>query len=94
MQTFIMLGKYSQKSMEKISKDRTRKADRLVKSHGGEIKAIYALLGDIDLVVVARFPSIEQAMKVSVALAKATGITFVTSPALPVEQFDKLMDDV
>ena len=33
-------------------------------------------------------------MKASVALAKATGIAFSTVPAVPVEEFDKIVSDV
>jgi hypothetical protein len=33
-------------------------------------------------------------MKASVAISKTTGISFTTSPAVPVEEFDKLMSDV
>ena len=35
-------------------------------------------------------PDNKQAMAVSMALAKATGIGFTTSPAVPIDEFDKL----
>jgi uncharacterized protein with GYD domain len=91
MQTFFMFGKYSATSLEKISGERTKKAISLVKSNGGEIKSIYALLGNTDLVIIVDLPGIEAAMKVAVAMAKATGIAFVTAPAVEVDQFDKLL---
>jgi len=37
------------------------------------------------------FPGVAEAMKASVALAKLTGIGFTTSPAVPIEEFDKLV---
>jgi hypothetical protein len=37
------------------------------------------------------FPSLEQAIKTSVALAKLLGISFTTSPAVSMEEFDKLV---
>jgi len=45
-------------------------------------------------VAITTFPGVEQAMKASVAISKTTGISFTTSPAVPVEEFDKLMTDV
>jgi hypothetical protein len=35
-------------------------------------------------------PDNKQAMAVSMALAKATGIAFTTSPAMHIDEFDKL----
>jgi hypothetical protein len=39
-------------------------------------------------------PGTEQAMKASVALSKMLGIGFSTAPAVSVEVFDKLMEDL
>ncbi len=94
MATFFMLGKYSADALKGISSGRTEKALKLVKKFGGEIKAMYALLGEIDLVFILTFPDMEKAMQASVALNKLTGISFTTLPALSVEEFDKLMDKV
>ena len=49
MATFFMFGKYSLEGMKGISAGRSTKAIALVKKHGGELKAGYALLGDVDL---------------------------------------------
>jgi uncharacterized protein with GYD domain len=91
MATFIMLGKYSAEAMKGMSPNRTKKAVSLVKSLGGEVKAMYALLGVHDLLFIFDFPGVEDAMKASVALAKMTGISFITAPALTVAEFDKMM---
>ena len=61
------------------------------KKHGGEFKVGYALLGDVDLVLIVDLPDIGQAMKTSAALAKLLGASFSTAPAVSVEEFDKLM---
>ena len=90
MATFLMYGKYSADAIKKISAERTAKAAKLVESHGGKIEAMYATLGEHDLVLVVSLPSVEDAMKTSIALAKMTGIAFATAPAVPVEQFDQL----
>ncbi|NIM92578.1 MAG: GYD domain-containing protein [Anaerolineales bacterium] len=91
MATYFMFGKYSTDSIKDISAKRTEKAEELVAGFGGEIKSGYALLGDIDLILIAEFPSVEQAMQASVGLAKLLGISFRTSPAVGIEEFDKLV---
>ena len=91
MATYFMFGRYSSESVKKISAKRTGQARALIKKHGGKIEAIYALLGDPDLVLIVSLPGNEKAMKASVALSKATGIAFSTAPAVAVEQFDAIM---
>jgi uncharacterized protein with GYD domain len=94
MNTFIMFGKYSSEAIQGMSPDRTKEALNLIKKYGGEIQAMYALLGEIDLVFIFTFPGIEQAMKASIALSKMTGIAFTTAPAVSVGEFDKMMLDL
>jgi uncharacterized protein with GYD domain len=94
MGTFLMFGKYSSEAMKGMSAKRTEEADSLVKKLGGEVISIYALLGVHDLVFITQFPGIEQAMKASVALSKSTGISFTTSPAVTVEEFDKIVAEI
>ena len=94
MATFFMYGKYSSEAIEKMSSDRTKKAITLIKKTGGEIKAAYALLGEQDLVIIVDFSDIKQVMKTSVALSKLTDISFTTSPAVSIEEFDKIIADI
>ena len=93
MATFFMFGKYSDKAVKEISSKRTKEAVSLIKKHGGEVKSMYALLGEKDLAFIVTFQGIEQAMKASVALSKSTGISFNTLPAVTVEDFDKMMNE-
>ena len=92
MATYLMFGKYSLEAIKAISAKRTDKAIALIKQEGGELKAGYALLGDIDLVLIVDLPDTERAMKTSVALSKLLGISFSTVPAVNVADFDKLME--
>lgn len=94
MSTFFMLGKYSSEALKGISSGRTDKALKLIKKFAAEVKSMYALLGEIDLVFILTFPDVEKAMQASVALNKLTGISFTTLPALTVEEFDKVMSKV
>ncbi len=91
MATYVMMGKYSAEAIKGISARRSDEAKALIKKHGGELKAGYALLGGVDLVLVVELPDTARAMAVSAALAKATGIAFTTAPALYIEEFDKMM---
>ena len=94
MSTFIMFGKYSSDGFKGMSSDRTREATEAVKKHGGQVREMYALLGDKDLVFILDFPSTENAMKAAIVLSKLTGIAFTTSPAVTVAEFDKLLADL
>ena len=94
MKTFFIFGKYSSTAFQSISADRTKKAVDQIKRFNGEVKSMYALLGEKDLAFIADFPDTSQAMKASIALSKLTGISFTTSEATPVEEFDKLVSDV
>ena len=94
MGTYLMFGRYSLGAVKEISAERTDKGTAVIEKYGGEAKAGYALLGKDDLVLIVDFPSTEQAMKASVALTKLLGISFATSPAVSVEDFDKMMEEV
>jgi uncharacterized protein with GYD domain len=94
MATFFMFGKYSAEALKPMSGERTKKAFSLIKKFGGEVKSAHALLGEQDLVLIVDFSEINQAIKTSVALGKLTGISFTTSPAVTIEEFDKLTADI
>jgi uncharacterized protein with GYD domain len=91
MATYVMFGKYSVEGVKGISARRSDEAKALIKKNGGELKAAYAMLGGTDLVMIVEMPDTARAMATSAALAKLTGIAFTTSPAVTIEEFDKLM---
>ena len=94
MSIFLMFGKYSSEAMKDISSDRTEKAREVIQKNGGKIISMYAVMGEHDLVFTIDFPDADKAVATSVALYKLTGIHFTTSPAVDVEQFDKLVGEV
>ncbi len=91
MATYLLFGTYQPGAIDKISAQRTDEARQLIAQHGGELKGGYALLGDVDLVIVVDLPDTERAMQTSAALTKLLGISFRTAPAVSLEQFDQLM---
>lgn len=94
MATFFMFGQYSSEALKGMSAERTNKAVSLIKKFGGEVNSMYALLGERDLVLIVDFPEVKQAMKASIALTKMTGVSFTTSPAVAVEDFDKMIAEI
>ena len=80
-------------ALQQISADRTTKAVSLVQKFGGKVQARYATLGPQDLVLAIDFPGAGKAMQASAGLAKLTGISFATSEAVAVGDFDRLMGE-
>ena len=93
MKTFFMFGKYTSEAIREMSVERTQQVIAEIRSLGGEITAMNALLGEYDLLFCVSLPDIEDAIKASVALSRLTGISFSTSPAVTVETFDQLMSN-
>lgn len=91
MAKFLMLGKYSLEAIKGIAADRTQKVVATIERAGGKVNSMYALLGCHDLAFVVDFPGVKEVMQASVNLAKLTGISFTSSPAISVEEFDKLV---
>jgi uncharacterized protein with GYD domain len=92
METFLMLGKYSNEGLREIGPDRTKSARQLISELGGKVKSMHALLGGYDVVIIAELPNTKTAMKASMGISLLTGITFNSYPALSVEDFDKIME--
>ncbi len=94
MPIFMMFGKYSKEALKEVSPERTKKAVRIISANGGKVISMYAVLGEHDLVLTLDFPDSEKALMTSVALNQLTGISFITSPVVDVEQFDRLVSEI
>jgi uncharacterized protein with GYD domain len=90
MAMFFMFGSYSNQAIKEISIKRTEQAIDTVKQLGGDVKGIYALLGEYDILFCVELTDTEAAMKASISLNQQTGIAFRTCPAVKVEVFDRL----
>jgi uncharacterized protein with GYD domain len=91
MAKFLMLGKYSQEAIQGISPERTKKVAALIEKSGGRINSMFVLLGAYDVAFVIDLPGIQEVMKTSIEIMKATGISFITLPAISVDEFDRMM---
>lgn len=94
MAKFIMFGNYSAEAVKGISAGRTAAAEDKIKELGGNIDAMYAALGEQDLVLIVDLPDVQKAMQASLSLSKLTGISFKTAPAVEVADFDKLIEGI
>jgi len=94
MATFFMFGRYTTEALEKVSVDRTRQVRRVMEELGGQIKGVYALLGEYDIVLIVELPRMAEAMKASIILKRLTDISFFTAAAMPVEEFDQIVGEM
>jgi uncharacterized protein with GYD domain len=94
MTTFFFFGSYTGDAIEGIDARRTRDAEKIITGFGGELRSVYALLGESDIVMIAELPGVPEALQVSIALTRKTGIRFRSVPAMPVADFDRLASGV
>jgi len=94
MATYFLFGRYSADAVKGMSSARTEKATKLIQKYGGELKSMHIITGEYDLVIMATFPGLSNVVKAIVSITKLTGIGFVTSEAIPVEEFDRIVADV
>lgn len=90
MATFFFFGTYTGESVGGIDAKRTKRAEEIIKGFGGTLRSIHALLGSIDLILIADLPGTLEAMEASLAITKESGIKFSTASAVPVAEFDTL----
>lgn len=91
MPIFMMFGNYTPEALRGVSSERTEQVERIVRDNGGQVRSMYAVLGEHDLVFIFEFPDTESALKTSVAIERLTGIVLRTSPVVEVEKFDRLV---
>jgi uncharacterized protein with GYD domain len=77
--------------MREIDAKRTEKAASIIKEFGGNLVEALILIGNYDLALCLELPGISEAVQVSVALTKLTGISFQTYPAITVAEFDRMI---
>jgi uncharacterized protein with GYD domain len=91
METYFLTGTYGAEAIKGISSKRTAEVTEMIENLGGKVISMYLLLGEKDLVIIAEFPGIKEAIKGSVGISKKTGISFSTNPAITAGEFDEFM---
>jgi uncharacterized protein with GYD domain len=94
MTTFFLFGSYTQDAMDGIDAGRTKKAEKVINGYGGKLHSVYALLGEYDIVMIVDLPGVPEALQVSIALTRDTGIAFSSCPAVAVADFDRLAGEI
>lgn len=94
MNTFFMFGNYSIEGLHEIDSRRTEQVRAWIATNDGNLRGTYALMGEYDLVLIVELPTMTDAMKAAIALGKLTGISFSTCAAIPVEEFDKMAEEL
>ena len=91
MSTYFLTGTYGADAIKGISRKRTADVTKMIEDIGGKLVSVYLLLGEKDLVIIAEFPGLKEAIKGSVSISKITGISFTTYPAITAEEFDEFL---
>lgn len=94
MTSFFLFGSYTQDALDGIDADRTKKAEEVINGYGGKLRSVYALLGEYDIVMIVDLPGVPEALQISIALTRDTGIAFSSCPAIAVADFDRLASEV
>ena len=91
MSTYFLTGTYGADAIKGISRKRTADVTHVIEDIGGKLVSVYLLLGEKDLVIIAEFPGLKEAILGSVNISKITGISFTTNPAITAKEFDEFM---
>ncbi len=89
MSTYLLTGTYGADAIQGISPKRTVDVIKVIEDIGGKLVSVYLLLGEKDLVIIAEFPGLKEAILGSVSISKITGISFTTNPAITAKEFDE-----
>lgn len=89
MDTYIILGKYTQQGIAKIKEGPTRieAARKAMEAGGGKMVAWYLTMGRYDFVVIAEAPSVKAAAAVLLAIGAQGSISTETLHALTEAEF-------
>ena len=96
MPTYIKLGRWTQQGIEKVKESPARldAFKQLVKSVGGEVKAVYMVTGQYDILTVIEAPSDDVVAKVALAAASKGGIRTETLRAFTEDEYRKIVADL
>jgi uncharacterized protein with GYD domain len=94
MKIFFIFGKSSAKELEEIRFKYRAEVLSVVKSFGGDVKDMYAMVREKYLFCIFTFPGIKRAKEASLALSKLTGISLRILPAVPVNDLSRKWPEV
>ena len=96
MNTYIVLGNYTDKGLAAIKNSPKRRAGvrTLLKKLGGEMKDFYLTLGGPDLVVVVELPTDEAAARFALTVGSAGFVRTTTLKAFGEKSYHKIIESI
>ena len=96
MPTYITLVRWTQQGVQNIKESPARldAAKQAFKAMGGELKEIYLVMGQYDLVVIGEVPDDETVAKLSLAIGATGNIRTETLRAFPEDEYLKIVSDL
>ena len=93
MATFIMLHRYTQKGIENIKQSPARldTVKKAFKAMGAELKQVYLVAGQYDLVTISEAPNFETIAKCALDLGSKGNVTTETLCAHTEDEYRKII---
>ena len=93
MATYIMLHRFTQKGIENIKQSPTRleAVKKAFKAMGAELKQVYLVAGQYDLVTISEAPNFETIAKCSLDLSSKGNVTTETLCAFTEDEYRKII---
>lgn len=96
MATYVILMNYTEQGVKAIKESpvRVREMYKAVEAAGGKITAMYATMGQYDLVAIAEGPSDQVALVQLIGLGMAGNVRTTTLKAFGMEEFAALLQQL
>jgi len=96
METYIILGKYTQQGIAKIKDgpNRIEAARKAMEAAGGKMVAWYLTMGRYDFVVIAESPNVKAAVSVLLATGSQGSVSTETLHALTEAEFKSVVSSL
>ena len=96
MNTYIVLGNYTDKGVAAIKNSPKRRAGvrTLLKKLGGRMKDFYLVLGGPDLVVIVELPNDETAARFALTVGSAGFVRTTTLKAFGEKDYHKIIESI
>lgn len=96
MNSYIVLGNYTEKGIAAIKQSPKRRAGvrKLLEKLGGRMKDFYLTMGGPDLVLVIELPSDEAAARFALTVGSAGFVRTTTLKAFPEKAYRKIIESI
>lgn len=93
MATYIVLLRFTQQGVNNIKQgaDRIDSAKQAFRAMGGEMKTVYAVMGQYDAVAIAEAPDDETMTKISLSLSAQGNVRSETLRAFTEDEYRKII---